>query len=356
MNTPKKPSRILLGCMSGTSLDGLDLALVRFGKAKSFELLATFHIPYSNDIRERLSGAYSCSGLELTETHQWFGEFTGKAVRQFLDKHPEIKPELVASHGHTIFHQPEKGFSLQIGHGFATAMECGIPVLSDFRSRDVIMGGQGAPLVPRVEPDLFPNYQAWLNLGGIANVSISNNDQIKAWDLAPCNMILNALCARIGLLYDEDGEIARGGRKLSSLEDSWNELHYWNSPAPKSLGREWVESNILPLFEKGETEDLLHTATHLIATSIDRQIPKNVHKIMLSGGGACNTYLVEKLNALRPHAYEIPAMEIVHFKEAIAFAYLGYLYLENEVNVRSSVTGSLKDHIGGVYYRSPNEL
>jgi anhydro-N-acetylmuramic acid kinase len=343
--------KVIVGCMSGTSLDGLDLAVVRFQNTNSFELIDQQSIGYQASEKERLHAAFEATGLELVRTDRWFGEYIGTQVKEFLARHPNIQVDAIASHGHTVFHRPEEGITLQIGNGFSIAKTAKLPVICDFRSRDVSLGGQGAPLVPIADKNLFSGYSAKLNLGGFANVSTHQNGKILAWDLAPCNILLNALCNKIGLDYDDKGELARSGKPIESFIDYWRKMEYWKIPPPKSLGREWVEEAFLPQLKTLEIRNALHSLCLLIAESIDQQIPKENTHILVSGGGAHNDFLMECLNRQRPNAYVKAPEKIIDFKEAIAFAYLGYLFLLNENNVLASVTGAAYDHVGGVMVR-----
>lgn len=343
--------KVIVGCMSGTSLDALDLALVRFHNKTSFELIDQHSIDYQKSDKDRLHRSFEATGIELTRTDRWFGEYIGTHVRQFLTRHPNIQVDAIASHGHTVFHRPEEGITLQIGNGFSIAKMAKLPVICDFRSRDVSLGGQGAPLVPIADENLFPGYSAKLNLGGFANVSTNQNGKILAWDLAPCNILLNALASKIGLDYDDKGALARSGTPIDSLINYWRKFDYWKIPPPKSLGREWVEEAFLPQIKNVEIRDTLHSLCLLIAESIDQQIPKENTAILVSGGGAHNDFLMECLNRHRPNAYIKAPQKIINFKEAIAFAYLGYLFLIDENNVLASVTGAAFDHIGGVMMR-----
>ncbi|MCH8545462.1 MAG: anhydro-N-acetylmuramic acid kinase [Cryomorphaceae bacterium] len=337
----------VLGLMSGTSLDGLDMALVAFSGQK-WTTIATHHISYSPEWIGLLSNAHQLSGLELTALDLSYGHWLGEQVKAFSEQHGHI--DLVSSHGHTVFHQPQRRITLQIGHGQALSIASHLTVVSDFRRADVLMGGQGAPLVPRGDLDLFPEYDAWLNLGGMSNLTTRKGTRALAWDLSPCNMVLNALSRREGLAYDQDGQLARKGTFLPELAKKIEAFDYFHQKPPKSLGREWVEAHILPLFENIPTIDALHTSVEVFSNIMVRQIPDQAHAILVSGGGAHNRYLMEVLHDKCPARFVVPDKRIVDYKEAIVFAYLGYLRFMNENNVLSDVTGVRKDHSAGVLY------
>lgn len=337
----------VLGLMSGTSLDGLDMALVKFSESK-WRLLATHHLSYPQEWLSSLSTAHQQSGLELTALDLSYGRWLGEQVRVFSEQYGHI--DLVSSHGHTIFHQPEHHLTLQIGHGQALAIAAQLPVVNDFRTADVLMGGQGAPLVPRGDLDLFPEYDAWLNLGGMANITTRKGARALAWDLSPCNMVFNALSRREGLPYDKDGQMARAGKYIASLAQTIERFDYFQRTPPKSLGREWVEEQIMPVFDGVSTEDALHTAVEAFSGVMVKQIPNHAHAILVSGGGAHNRYLMEVLHEKCPARLVVPDKLTVDFKEAIVFAYLGYLRFANKNNVISDVTGVTHDHSAGVLY------
>lgn len=356
----------VLGIMSGTSLDGLDLAFCRFRLQKgtyTFAIEQASTIPYSVEWQERLSGLVNASGQELSQAHTDLGAYIGSEARKFMDTH-HLQPELIASHGHTIFHQPQKGFSLQIGAGYPLMLASGCRVVNDFRSLDVALGGQGAPLVPIGDALLFGDYDFCLNLGGIANVSAAYQQQHIAYDICPANMVLNYLSRQKGLDYDEGGKLAAGGQLHNPLLQALNQLDYYQQPFPKSLGYEWVAAEIFPLLEKYELtpEDTLHTFCHHIAMQVHHALKPLVLKapgasgqksLLATGGGAFNTYLCELMQqALDPLGIKlvVPEKKLVEYKEALVFALLGVLRIRQENNCLASVTGASRDNCGGVVY------
>jgi anhydro-N-acetylmuramic acid kinase len=345
----------VIGLMSGTSLDGIDIAACEFtldeGKW-SFEIVACHTYPYSADWAGRLRGLHNSDALAFSLTNVEFGCLLGRLTRTFMEQ-TGFHPDIVASHGHTIFHQPELSLTVQIGAGSAVAAETGVPVICDFRTMDVALGGQGAPLVPIGDKMLFADYDACLNLGGFANISMEYEGQRIAFDICPANIILNRLASRLDMEFDKDGEIARSGITLPELLENLNNLPYYKNNYPKSLGREWLEKEFLPMLEqeKWKTNHLLRTVCEHIAQQVNKSLPSGIpSKILVTGGGAYNRFLIERLNAPGKHQWVIPVNEWVDFKEALIFAFLGILRWRGESNVLHSVTGSRIDHSGGSIY------
>ncbi|MHC1775918.1 MAG: anhydro-N-acetylmuramic acid kinase [Lentimicrobium sp.] len=349
-------STVALGIMSGTSLDGLDLALCRFkvqnGKW-SYEILKAETIPYPEEWQKILMGLHHADALTISLIHTRYGHWIGQACNQFLKAAPVI-PQIIASHGHTIFHRPGEGMTLQIGSGAAIAAETGITSVCDFRSLDVALGGQGAPLVPIGDKLLFGNYTACVNIGGFANLSFQQDGRRVAWDICPANYILNREAARLGLKMDESGNLARKGTLSEVLLDKLNHLDYYSQPGPKSLGREWVEARVLPLLTNTSwsPETILRTFTEHIAIQTGHALPETESGIVLfTGGGAHNTFLMERISWHTKHHIEIPANETVDFKEALIFSLLGVLRINNQNNCLAEVTGALRDNCGGSVFR-----
>ncbi len=345
--------------MSGTSLDGLDIALCEFnGSDKKWT--HTIHkgitLPYPDELKAVLSNVQYGSAQDLAQTDAFFGRFCGKAVKLFLEQ-TNSTADFVASHGHTIFHQPAAGFTYQIGNGAYLSAECGLPVISDFRTMDVGLGGQGAPLVPIGDALLFQQYRFCLNLGGISNISFDHEGKRVAFDISPVNLVLNFLANKLGKNYDPEGSIARSGNINHELLNQLNALSYYQQAAPKSLGKEWLDTNIFPLLatSKLSIEDQLCTLTHHTAFQIARIVKAastGSGDMLITGGGAYNTYLIETLRAYCPDEIRIivPDEYTLQFKEALIFAFLGLLRIENIPNALSSVTGASKDSVGGAVY------
>lgn len=344
----------IVGVMSGTSLDGLDIVLCQFTeneKTLNYKILKAETFSYPEEIENKLKTIHRADAESFCYFDRTYGQYTGKYINIFL-KDVDIDIDAIACHGHTIFHNPAKGYSVQIGHGAAIAAETGIPVISDFRSLDVALGGQGAPLVPAGDKELFGEYDMCLNLGGFANISFEKDGERIAGDIAVCNYILNMLSQMEGKPFDKGGRIARSGKVIPGLLASLDHLPFYKKPFPKSLGREWVEQNILPMIsEKSPSFDLLATfTTHTarqIASTIDKANGKNV---LITGGGAYNDYLIELIKTHTSKKITIPKPEIIDYKEAIIFAWLGLKRLNGEANTLSTVTGAHKNSCGGTIY------
>lgn len=341
---------MILGLMSGTSLDGVDLALCDIDE-KGYSIVAATTIPYPKEWCRRLATLENVTALEYAKANIELGHYFGQIINSFLSKQ-NVPIEAIASHGHTIFHQPQIGLTTQIGDGDAIAAETGLPVVSNFRTLDVALGGQGAPLVPIGDELFFGEYDACLNLGGIANISYRVEGKRVAYDICPCNMALNRLASQVGLPYDKDGKIARGGVLNEKLNKRLNNIDYYSIASPKSLGKEWFLSSFWSLLEaSGEsTENLLATVTYHVAGQIACVLRRHqIGSLLVTGGGAFNRYLIECLERFAPEtSIVIPDEKIINYKEALVFALLGYMRLKGKVNTLSSVTGARCDSIGGV--------
>lgn len=343
--------------MSGTSLDGLDMAFCEFKHTTgqwSFELQAYETVPFPSHLFDKLKTGTELSAFGLAELDIMLARWTGKCVNDFIEKN-NCNADLIASHGHTIFHQPEIGLTTQIGNGNMLSAITNLPVVYDFRSLDVALGGQGAPLVPIGDHLLFREYDYCLNLGGIANVSFAKNNTRLAFDISPCNMALNYLANKMGEKYDHNGAIAKSGKLIPDLLKEINALEFYHLPAPKSLGYEWVEKNILKRLDlsKASLPDLMHTMVEHISFQIAQAISQGDKKqgtLLVTGGGSFNNHLIERLQYHLSERVQVhtPAEEIINYKEALIFAFLGVLKVRSEVNCLASVTGASRDSCGGV--------
>ena len=341
---------IVTGVMSGTSLDGLDLATCQFD-GRQYALLHTQTISYSEDWKNKLANAHLLSAVEAFQLHAEYGRFIGHALTAFFEK-TGVVPDAVASHGHTVFHQPAVGFSTQIGCGATIAAVTGRTTVCDFRSMDVALGGQGAPLVPMGDALLFPQYQACLNIGGIANISFEGNGKRVAFDVCVANMVLNALAGKRGKAYDDDGQMAASGTINTAILSALEALDFYKQTGAKSIGREWCETHFMPYFEADSPENLLATFTEHAALRIAAVLQNNqLHTLLVTGGGAYNSHLLNRLALHSKAKLTVPDSQTVEFKEALIFAYLGYLRLHEQVNTLSSVTGAARDSVGGAVYR-----
>lgn len=341
---------LAIGLMSGSSLDGLDLALVRFTEEEGhydYSILEAETLPYPETWQQRLANAFHSSPEALRPLDKSYGAYLGDCVRAFADRH-HVAPAFVASHGHTVFHQPERHFTLQIGDGQALADHCDFLTVNDFRSEDVKKGGQGAPLVPIGDRLLFSDYQLCLNIGGIANISYERQGRRIAYDLCIANQALNWLAQHEGLGYDKDGLMAKSGTLDKKLLERLNSHPYYQQQPPKSLGREFFERFQRQLLEGRPINDALATFTEHIAIQIAQgiaEIPQG--RLLVTGGGAFNTFLIERLQQHTCHEVIVPDRMTVNYKEALIFAFLGLLRIEGKTNVLCSVTGAPTDSCSG---------
>ncbi len=359
MNKPNK--EVIIGIMSGTSLDGVDLAACQFemdGGQIKYSIIAAETIDYSTQWKNELVNAHLLGGAQLIELNSKLGNYLGEITNSFIRRN-ELKSTLISSHGHTILHQPDKGFTYQIGSGACIAATTGINTICDFRSTDIALGGQGAPLVPIGDKLLFRNYEACLNLGGIANISYHQNNKRIAFDICPVNMALNFFASRLNLDYDNRGEIASSGIIDKELLSILNEIHFYNQEGPKSLGKEWFEKHFLSVVADYEKENNIKTAD-ILCTLVEHiaiqhsNVFSNANikgPVLVTGGGALNEFLISRIKSNSNTEIFIPEKSLINYKEALIFALLGWLNIRNEINTLSSATGARKDSIGGAYYK-----
>lgn len=348
----------VIGVMSGTSLDGVDFAHILFTYKDGrwhFSIEECTTIPYTAEWVDRLRSAVNFSDGELTSLNKEYTALLGQMMRSFIDSHKLIALDAVCSHGHTILHRPHEGITLQIGNLPEIAALSGERVVCDFRVQDVQLGGQGAPLVPIGDRLLFKDYSYCLNLGGFSNISFEEGGKRIAFDVSPVNTVLNHYALQLGRPYDAGGQLALKGHVNQALLDALNALDYYNKPYPKSLGFEFVKETILPLMERFActAEDKLRTFTEHAAQQIANVILyKGEGQLLVTGGGAYNTFLIHRMNELMPNIQiTIPDDKTIQFKEALIFALLGILKLRGDVNVLASVTGAIRDHSSGFIYK-----
>jgi len=342
-----------IGVMSGTSLDGLDIAYCIFifddGKW-TFQISKATTISYDNELKKSLVDLPKSTSIDLAKTNVDFGYYIGAQINKFIQEN-KFQPDFIASHGHTVFHQPNEKYTLQIGDGNAIAATTGLPVIYDFRSLDMALGGQGAPLVPIGDRLLFDQYDFCLNLGGFANISLEKENRRIAFDICPVNIVLNELAKAENELFDNGGKLAESGNVNLELLNELNKLDFYKKNAPKSLGREWVEKNIYPLLKSYNISniDLLSTYTEHAAIQLANVLNGNHgSSVLITGGGAFNSYLMNRLQSLVSTKIHIPEHSIVEYKEALVFAFLGLLRMRNEINCLSSVTGASRDSSCGL--------
>ena len=352
-----KNSFYAIGLMSGTSLDGLDIVYSYFlekDESWLFEIFASKTVPYSNEIKEKLKNSHNLDGKALLEFHNEYGEWIGKQVRIFIEENKIGSVDFIASHGHTVFHDPAQRFNFQIGNPYFILKETGIPVVADFRSRNIVFGGQGAPLVPVGDKLLFSNYKYRINIGGFANISYEDkNGETMAYDICPANFVINSLVEPLGLEMDKDGQLASRGKVISALLDDLNKISFYEQQPPKSLSREWLDENfyyILAEYKSVSTYDMLATVYEHIAVQIATAV-KEDGDVLLTGGGAKNKFLVERIKSkLQGNKVVVPSEKIIDYKESLIFAFLGVLSYCKKNNCLASYTGAPEDMNCGVWY------
>jgi anhydro-N-acetylmuramic acid kinase len=340
---------VVLGLMSGTSLDGLDFCCVRFAENyNDFQIIAAHTVPYSPAWKSKLENAFYDTTTEIDVLDKEYSMFLAEQINDFINTHSLPTIDLIASHGHTVFHQPNRGITKQIGLGEEISKLTGVQVVYDFRTQDVALGGQGAPLVPIGDVILFNAFDACLNLGGFANVSYDMQNSRIAYDIGACNLILNHYAQKLGYEYDDKGLLAQSGTCDESLLNELNDIDYYDFNPPKSLAREFAESQLLPLLSNYDEETVLHTYTKHIGFQIGVSLTKSkATKCLVTGGGTYNRFLIDQIQQHTKCFLEIPNRTIVDYKEALVFALLGHLRKENQINVLSSVTGAKYDHSSG---------
>lgn len=354
----QKETYNVIGVMSGTSLDGIDLAHIHFSIVDGkwdFTILETETVSYDNDWLNKLKVAVDFSHTALKKLNKEYTVLLANVIKTFIEKHNLKKLDVVCSHGHTILHQPQNGFTLQIGNLREIAKFINQTVVCDFRVQDVQLGGQGAPLVPIGDRILFADYDYCLNLGGFSNVSFEQNGNRIAFDISPVNTVLNFYANKLGLDYDDKGNIARSGETDMTLLEELDGLSYYQKPYPKSLGSEFVKTVVLPIMESYDLsiEDKMHTFIKHIAKQTAFSLPERKGKMLVTGGGAYNNFLLDSLKDYLPElSIIIPDAKILEYKEALIFALLGVLKLRNEINVLASVTGAKHNHSSGFIYLS----
>lgn len=355
-----------IGLMSGSSLDGLDIVFAEIqenGGKWSYEIIKGDCYPYTTEWCQRLEKAISLSAVDYMQLHADYGHYIGQQVNHFINEHQlQYKVALVASHGHTTFHNPARKMTAQLGDGAAIAAETQLPVVTDLRAMDVAFGGQGAPIVPMGERLLLGDVDFFLNLGGIANIS-HNRDQYIAFDICPANRVLNMLVASTGKAYDDKGQLARTGNADEKLLDQLNNLEYYQQPWPKSLANDFGTDTIYPLIKGLPVPDALRTMVEHITWQVRSAAERlgdadNPRKMMITGGGALNDFLVERLKDELQSlniTIIIPPRELIEFKEALVMALLGVLRWREEYTVLSSVTGAHRDSVGGAMWMGQEE-
>ena len=355
LTDPLKRSWTVLGLMSGTSLDGLDVALCEFtsldgDSAWKGEIVQFKCFEFSVSLSKRLRNGINLQAEDLFKLDRDWACFAAKCVNSM-----NVKADLLSSHGHTVFHNPSDGYTVQIGSGADLAALTSMPVVCDLRRLDVAYGGQGAPLVPLVDSLLFSEYSACINLGGFSNISHLNGNLTTAWDIGVCNNLLNHLSREINLEYDDGGIISSSGVVIPDLLSSLLSLPYHELSPPKSLGMEWMVESVLPIlneYSSSSLEDRMRTSVEYVAQTIVESCPSS-GSVLITGGGVFNSFLMSRLQELTKSFdinFEIPDPIISQGKEAYAFAFLGLLRYLNKPNILQSVTGASKASSGGAVW------
>ena len=341
--------------MSGTSLDGIDMTYVNFQKNKFWEYKILFAKTFKYDDlwKKKLECSQDLNSNELKILNEQYTKFLAHKINKFIEENSIKEIDFIGSHGHTIFHKPSAGYTFQIGNIQNLANYVGKTIICDFRIGDIMLGGQGAPLVPIGDLLLFKNHDTCLNLGGFSNISIKKNNKIIAYDICAVNTVFNFLSKKIKLEFDNEGSNARKGKLIKDLYDKLENLKYYSLNPPKSLGIEWVKSKVFPLlehFSSYSVYDLMHT--YLV--HISKEIAKNLNQsnsVLITGGGAYNSFLIEQIRKYTNAELILPERLLIEYKEAIIFGFLGVLKFRNEINCLKSVTGSKKDHSSGkIFY------
>jgi len=350
MNSQKK---YCLGIMSGTSLDGVDICYATFdyNGTYNFKILKACIYKYDDTWKLTLQNAFNTDEKSLINLDIKYGNYLGSLINQFIDENDISNIDFIASHGHTIFHKPEEGYTLQIGNGQVIADVTQLKVICDFRTQDVRFGGQGAPLVPIGDELLFDDYDYCLNLGGFVNISFKEDNKRIAFDICPVNIVLNHYVNKLGFEFDDKGQIASAGKINKALFEQLNALEFYHQNPPKSLGLEWVLEFVNPLIDSYQIDikDILRTFTEHVAFQISSIIKKD-SSILVTGGGAFNDFLMQRIEFYLKQKITLPATQLIDFKEALIFAFLGLLRVENRVNCLKSVTGATKDHCSGAIF------
>ncbi len=357
----------VIGTMSGSSLDGLDIAFVEFQETSGkweYQLRNAVCYPYPPEWMEKLKRAHDLNAMDYHLLHIDYGHYMGELINQFINENElHYQVQLIASHGHTTFHIPRRKMTAQLGCGAAVAATTGINVVNDLRAMDVALGGQGAPIVPIGEKLLLGDYSFFLNIGGIANISVNIPDRYIAYDICPANRVLNAMAQKKGKAFDNAGEIASAGEVNTDVLSVLNELEYYSLPYPKSLSNDFGTDVVLPLVSTAgnSVNDNMRTYVEHIAyqvakavqdLSAEYQLP-GPSKMLITGGGAKNTFLIRRISEMLKAtnvSAQIASADLIDFKEAIIMALIGVLRWREEFNTISTVTGASRNSIGGAVW------
>ena len=344
----------VIGVMSGTSIDGIDLCYCCFtlDREWTYEIIKCETILYDNYWIEKLSTAVLLSKPEISLLNNEYTFFLASVVNQFIQNNNLINIDFVSSHGHTVFHKPNSNYTFQLGNLIEFRNLISFPVVCDFRIQDIQLGGQGAPLVPIGDLLLFKDYKYCINLGGFSNLSVKSENEIIAYDICPVNIVLNKYSRKIGYEFDKNGNISKSGVINAKLLTDLNDLSFYSLKHPKSLGLEWVDKNIFPITDSYNLTipDILRTFSEHVSIQVSKTINDKNASILFTGGGVKNNFLFSLIRKRLPNSFCKPNNDLIDFKEALIFGFLGVLKIRNEVNCLKSVTGALKDHSSGIIF------
>lgn len=351
----------IIGIMSGSSMDGVDLAHCTLSLKDGqwdYTINNGATIPFNENWRVRLSQLRKQSALNYVKTDVFFGYYLGELCNEFIQS-INLEVDFIASHGHTAFHKPSKGITAQVGDGQSLSAITNLPVVNDFRRMDVAKIGEGAPLVPIGDDILFEQYDYCINLGGFANISANINGSRIGYDICANNILLNRVARDLGKPYDEGGQIADSGSINYKLLDDLNSIKYYNKPYPKSLNRDWINKELWHIvrdYRETSLEDRMTTLVDHIATQIGINIEElsngdsSNKKVLVTGGGAFNTSLIDYIKSHTDAEIIIPEDSLVNYKESLVFALLGALRINNKVNILAEGTGSNENSIAGALH------
>ena len=349
--------------MSGSSLDGLDVAFAELeenGGQWNFEIKAAKCFEYDDVWKNKLQNAVHLNAHNYFLLNSDFGKFCAEKINLFIEENAlQYQVQLIGFHGHTTFHSPKENVTAQLGNAAIIAAHTGINVVSDLRSIDVAFGGEGAPIVPIGEKLLFKNFDYFLNIGGIANVSFNIENNYFAFDVCAANRVLNLLAMQAGKAFDEDGKIAATGNINEKLLKQLNEESYYKQSFPKSLSNNFGTEIIYPVIKNYSlsTADALRTYCEHIAIQIRKAFENNQQngekKLLITGGGALNVFLTGRIKTLLQTLNIqtiIPQKEIINFKEALIMGLIATLRWREENTVIKTVTGAKRNSIGGAIW------
>jgi len=342
--------------MSGSSKDGIDASLLKFSNHNddfNWEVVNHFLIDAPNDVMKLLDINESDSLAKVLYHDFEFARFLSQEILKIKEKY-EI--DYVAIHGHTVLHLPEKGSTFQMGSAATISSLTGLNAIDNFRLQDIALSGTGTPLAPLADTYLFPGFDAYINLGGIANISVVQKSKVIGFDVCPCNQVLNYFAQKIGLPFDTNGIHAKGGIAHNTVLKEWSEISFFSKKPPKSLDNNWIQKKHIPFIETFNLspKDTLATYTKLIVRLLHETLIKyEIKNVFLSGGGIQNLYIQELFSEIANRdelTVTIPNLDVINYKESMLMALVGYFRITEQVNIFNSVTGASASSIAGALY------